>query len=226
MNLTKLKTGALGFDTFSKLDDYQPESARTLVDAIITATLDSDRQIQFAIRYLENLTKTELEYIVGIGQLAVAFVNVAGDFDGPKTTERLSALGIPKGATVFADLESGAFRPEERNPFSLIRDVFAKDISARINSWAAEVQAAEYVAGLYVGDGALLTSEELFSLRVTVYWHAASLVVDRHGNEAGPKCGWQLHQLSSPNQVVGGVQIDFDVLESDHFGRNMLFVTA
>lgn len=158
-----------------------------------------------------SLLATELSDILRAG-LAVSPISYANSFDPSDEIAALLRLGIPKGVVVWLDVEG-----VKDDPVTLIQ---------RINTWAKAIQAAGYVAGLYVGAGVPLTSKELYALAVTRYWHSVSRVTDRNGNEAGPACGWCLFQCSPPNVIRAGIQVDVDFCQEDHLGRQVYFVAA
>ena len=123
-------------------------------------------------------------------------------------------LRIPQNVTVWLDLEGV---PVTTMP---------PELAAKINAWAHAVQGAGFVAGLYVGAGCSLTSEELYALAVTRYWKGASRIVDRNGELAEPKCGWCMVQLQPCNTNRNGVLVDLDVAQEDYFGRSAFFASS
>ncbi len=201
MKLIHLPPMSLCIDTVSIL------SPRNLADILAARP-----EVKAALRYLETLTSIEIAHIHNAG-LALAFINYANDFDGARTVARLKALNIPAGAAVFCDVEDDA-------------GVDEATLASKINAWASVVAAAGYVAGGYFGSAQPFTSDELYRLVVTAYWHSASRVVDRKTNEAGPACGWQLIQGQPPDIDVGGVIVDLNMFQPDYHGRQIEFVAA
>ncbi len=165
----------------------------------------------FVIQYLGSVTSAIVDIILAAG-LAFMPVTYADKWDGPTTVNELKALGLPTGCTVWLDVEGvGAMDPTA--------------LKAAINNWATAVQAAGFVAGLYVGSGCPLTSIELYQLKVTRYWHSLSRTVDRNGQDSCPACGWCMYQLF-PSVTWGGVWSDVDFIQQDWQGRLPTWVKA
>jgi len=78
-------------------------------------------------------------------------------------------------------------------------------------AWYQAVSVAGYIPGLYVGAGALLTSQQLYNLPFQHYWRSQSRVPDI------PNRGYQVIQLG-PSIRVNGVWIDLDVALNDNEG--------
>ena len=164
----------------------------------------------FVVRYLGGLSTDELAAILATG-LAVGLVTYSrapgwhpsaaiGATDGAVDVAHLTALGIPKGALVWIDLEGSS------------GDSAAT--AAWLTSRAAEIVAAGYVAGVYVGDGCVLNGPELYAVPgVTRYWGAFNRGIPE------PQCGFCQRQLYPPNQVLAGVEIDYDTPSGDYEGR-------
>jgi Domain of unknown function (DUF1906) len=197
MNAVILEPGLRGCDTIVKL---------SYMDALKLF----DAGFRFVGRYVTSLTAAELSDILR-AELAVTFISYANSFDPSDEIAALKALQIPKGAVVWLDVED-----VKDDPVTL---------SQRINTWAKAIQAAGYVAGLYVGAGVPLTSAELYALAVTRYWHSCSRVVDSHNNAAEPICGWAMTQCSCEQQRAG-VEVDIDFAYLDYKGRGVTMVTA
>ncbi len=142
--------------------------------------------------------------------LAFVPVTLAGEYnDGPNDElGQLQALGIPRGATVFLDLEGmHAFKSD---PVALIQ---------KINDWADSIAASGYVPGLYVGVPQPLTSDELWKLRVSRYWRGQGSIRDRHNALAEPTgCGWCMTQMF-PSLTRGNTWVDVNMVGSDYKGR-------
>lgn len=158
----------------------------------------------FCLQYLGSVTASIVSTILAAG-LAFMPVTYADKFDGPTTVNELKAIAYPSGGTVWLDVEAVA----TMDPTAL---------KTAINNWASSVQAAGYVAGLYVGSQCPLTSLELYQLRVTRYWKSASMIIDRNGALAEPACGWVMFQLN-PSITWGGVWVDLDFIQQDDQSR-------
>ena len=180
------------------------------VDCVSTITAASAAAlaasgIRFVVRYLGSLTSDELETVLA-ADLLVSIVTFADKWNAAQTLAELDQLGIPKGVTIWLDVES-----------------VEEDPTAAINAWADALAAAGYVPGLYVGanigppDNPLL-AEALYKLHVVRYWASMS-------NTPTPQCGWVLRQLY-PTTNVGGVPVDVDVTQCDWEGRSCVMVGA
>jgi hypothetical protein len=183
----------------------------TVLTAASAAGLKAEG-VRFAVRYLGGMTAAELLGILSAG-LALIPVTYADQFDGPSSVAELHALGIPAGCTVFLDVEGIQLGMA---PAVLI---------AKINAWAAALEAGGWQPGLYCGAGSLLTSAELFSLGVVRYWAGMSRIADRNGQLAEPQCGWSMRQLYD-TQSIAGIEVDVDVIGKDWLGRLPTWVTA
>jgi hypothetical protein len=173
------------------------------------------------VGYLGHMNAARLGYILDAG-LAFMPVTVANEhFDGAADElAQLKTLGIPRGATVWLDVEG---HKAYNTP--------APVLIAGINAWAKPVEAVSYVPGIYVGAPQPLTGEELFGLAVKRYWLGIGRCVDRFGKDAYPKAGWCMRQ-DWHNQGNGmlwkgtGVLVDTNAVQCDHFGRLPSWVVA
>jgi hypothetical protein len=225
MQIVKLPVGTPCVDTVTPLTSD------------ILKKLASERpDVKGVFRYLATLTSEEICSIHAAG-LVVAFVSYADDFNSQREIQRLATLGIPQGAATFCDVEGEmkrlmpmvnpasippeALGPTGENPFQ--QGISLQLLSTKINARGKDVEAAGFVPGGYFGAGQPFTSEELTNLLVRLYWHAASLVRDRFGKEAGPSVGWAVYQESA-NTNIGGSLFDIDSVRSDFKGREVSFV--
>jgi hypothetical protein len=168
------------------------------------ATAMSDSGVDGAFQYLGSVTPTSLAGLMVAG-LAFMPVTYADRFDGASTVAELRVLSIPRGVTVWLDVEG-------------VTGVSSVSLIQQINDWAQAVLAAGWEPGLYVGAGSVLTSAELYQLKVVRYWHGMSRVVDRNGEVAEPMCGWCCHQLFDTQQLAG-VPVDYNFVQKDWSGR-------
>lgn len=175
-----------------------------------------DMGVDFLVGYLGVISPMRLGGALAAG-LAFMPVTVAGEFfDGPADeVAQLKALGIPPGVTVWLDLEG-------QKSFGWP----ALDLIEKINAWADAIRSAGYEAGLYVGVPQPLTSDELWSLRVTRYWRGQGSIRDRHNRLAEPtKCGWCMTQMY-PAVRRAGIDVDFDIIGQDYLRRVPSWVRA
>lgn len=203
-----------------------PQEACVDTDTILSGSMCAALRaagIKGVFRYLSDLTVSEITTILVSG-LKLYFVNhsrdpgwipsgAEGKLDGERDVGQLQKLGVPRGVHIAFDLEGvGGGNPAA--------------VMAHVNAWAAEVQAAGYLAALYVGEQALLTSAQLYALLVTLYWVSASLIRDIAGIAAVPECDWAIIQGRPVDVVVAGVTVDFDTIYEDNKGRVPIGVAA
>lgn len=166
--------------------------------------------------YLGVINKQRLNNLLAAG-LAFIPVTLAGAYNDGANDElaQLKALGIPKGATVYVDMEGLiAFKTEPQ------RIIYAMD------SWANAIKTAGYIPGLYVGSPQPLTSEELWKLKVERYWKGQGSCRDRNGDLAEPRgCGWGMTQMW-PSVTAGGVLVDWNMVGADYLSRMPSWVVA
>lgn len=153
--------------------------------------------------YIDHVTPAELTAQLAAGIL-FSPVTYALELDPLHTVERLAALGIPDGVTVWLDIEGTG--------------LVAATLIAKINAWAKAVQVAGRQAGLYVGAGIPLDKNQLYALAVTRYGHSGSNVpeVDRRGY-----CWRQLRPLGV---IDAGIVLDAGIVEPDYKGDLPSFV--
>jgi hypothetical protein len=164
----------------------------------------------FVVRYLGAVTSDEVDVILaaGLAFMPVGYSRKAGwlptgdlgDQDGSLAFARARLLGLPTGTSVWCDLEgmSGT----------------AANTIAYAEAWGERVEGAGYVAGVYVGAGIPLNSTQLYALNnITAYWHSCSEVPNVS------ECGYTMIQLTPPDLVICGVEVDVDVIQKDRMGR-------
>jgi hypothetical protein len=202
-----VSAGTIGFDT------------DTIISPDVAARLFASG-FGFAVRYVSrtypqsaaDLSLAEATNILdaGLGLMAVQHCDrqgwspgaALGNAYGLAAAENATDVGLPRGVTIWLDLEG----PLPSSP--------AEDVVAFINAWAAQVSAPgySYVPGLYVGFDDILTSEQLYwRLRLKTYWSSASAVPDVSHR------GYCMRQSLAPSPV-DGISIDRDVVQYDNFG--------
>lgn len=159
----------------------------------------------FRLGYIDKVTPEEIADGQSVG-LAFGPVTYALEFDGAHTVARLQALGIPQGVTVWLDVEGQNLDPGV--------------MMSKIDTWAKTVQAAGYIAGLYIGAGCPLTEDQLQALAVTRYWRSVSRVVQPTTRQT---C---MIQHRPPNVMVAGKLVDVDTIEADFEGAVPTFAAA
>jgi Domain of unknown function (DUF1906) len=195
-------------------------------DEVLTAAacaLLKSKGILGVWRYLSGLTPAERDVILASG-LLLFFINFSRDAgwipsaaeglaDAQRDLTCLSALGIPKGVHVSFDLEG---------PGGTVADVIA-----HVTAHGTTIQASGNLASLYVGEGSLLTSAQLYSLPQTLYHASCSDLRDAgSGVDAGlvPACDYAIRQGRPFDVVLGSssivkVTIDYDYVNQDLKGR-------
>lgn len=121
-------------------------------------------------------------------------------------------IGVPPGVNLWCDLESVA------------SGTAASDVTAYCNAWAAQVAAAGYVPGLYVGYEPGLSSEQLYDLAFAHYWGAYNI----DGDEIPATRGLHLQQKVGSGGTIGGVSTeayDDDWTLNDHLGGTAIWLT-
>jgi hypothetical protein len=173
----------------------------------------------FVVRYLGGLTPAELAKIMcsGLAMMPVTrshkpgWVPSAelGDADGVASLCHLNGLGLAGlPSTVWLDFEQCA------GPASAAIDW--------ANAWSLRLTRAGYEAGLYVGSGAGLSSEQLWKLpHFTRYWRSCSIVPEPANR------GFCMFQLKPPNiQLAPGLIVDVDVICEDWRGGKPKWVVG
>lgn len=204
MNVQPAPFPALGFDT------------TTVMDASRVQGLKAAGMV-FAIRYLGSLTSNEVAVILGggLGLMPVTYSRMPGwsptaemgTEDGNLDVQHLTAAGLPKGCTVWIDLEG------------VSPTATAADTAAWVNARATVIRQAGYDVGLYVGSADLLSAQQLYALaQIDRYWHSLSDVPT-------PSCGFALIQLYK-TITLAGTEVDIDTVQYDYKDRLPLMVFA
>lgn len=209
--IEKARMPALGCDTDTKLTLSSAQKLRSL-------------GLTFVYRYLSlgdeaeaDLTENELEAILlaGLRVGAVQHVRLpgwaasgsVGTTDGVHAGANAQLVGLPKGVTLFLDLEGTVSS--------------APEVTAYVNAWASEVRARGYEAGLYVGAGQPLTGDELYhALSVDRYWRSFSQVPEV------TRRGYTLLQLYPTVTLASGLSVDVDALQEDYLGGTPTWAVA
>jgi hypothetical protein len=181
----KVRVGARLADTIELIDT--PEKAKALLNA----------GIEGVFQYLGSVTPAVVDNILSSG-LGFMPVTYADQFDGIRAVAEMKALGIPLGTTAWLDVEA-------------VSTMDKTMLKGKINAWGSNIQYANFIAGLYVGEGIPLTADELYALVVTRYWMSASIVPI-------PRCHYSVYQLF-PTVTWGGMRVDLDVVREDAEGR-------
>lgn len=196
--------GAVGFDTTAKINQDLAKHFNSI-------------GYKFVVRYLticdkadpDDLDSTEVQNIMSGKLMLMAVQHVRypgwqptgamGTQDGHNASVHANNAGLIPGVTVWLDLEGV-------DPKCLHNDVLAY-----CRAWFNAVKGAGYLPGIYVGDNAILTGEELYALPFTRYWKSASTV------PAVASRGYCMVQQSYQWPVYG-IDIDRDTVYTDNLG--------
>lgn len=139
-----------------------------------------------------------------------------GAADAKRALDVVHSLGVPPGLVLWDDIEGPA---QGIQPSALIDHV---------DSHGAIVAAAADIAGVYIGWGAGLTSEEWQSRPNTHrYWKAGGITRDRAMKAVEPSRGWTCIQGLPFNQKPGGgAVVDLDFLVQDQRGDGVTCIYA
>lgn len=191
------------------------------VVSVANAQVFAGRGYTFAVRYLprvkqgiNDLTATEVVTLHGAGISVMPVQHVQsetmweptsdkGDAYGSVAAQRAVACGFLPGCTVWLDLEGVA----EWTPAELVVEFCRR--------WYANVRAAGFEPGVYVGWRCGLSASDLYyKLSFTRYWGAYNLNAD----ESPVKRGLCMKQglMNSPAGIHYG--IDSDVIRADALG--------
>lgn len=173
--------------------------------------------IDGVFRYLGSLSVEERDAILGAGlELGLVTYSRApgwvptpgmGQADGELDLKHLAAAGIPEGPTLCTDLEGCAGTAEQAEDW--------------VNHRSDVQQGAGMIPGLYVGSFQPLGATALYTLPlIRAYWRSCSEGVPE------PGIGWCIIQLNPPNQIVAGIQVDYNIVQADHKGRVPMVLAA
>jgi hypothetical protein len=151
-----------------------------------------------------------INYSRGQGWIPSATLGIS---DGVRDLQALRRLAIPIGVHVGFDLEGPSGTPA--------------NVIGHVNAHGSLIKKDGYLPELYVGEGSLLNSIELYNLVSVLYWRSCSKLRDASVN-AGlePDCGYAIQQgrpfnvtLISPLAPFTSVTIDYDFVVPDFKGR-------
>lgn len=168
MRAFPLPPNVLGVDTWNQLAPFECRALRNL-------------SYKFREGYLDRLTPEEVRGQLGEG-LPLVLYTFGNQSDPDHALARLHTLGIPGGVSVVYDLEA-LWKP---GLTAAQLDDLAKRAIDDINKWGARLQGQGFLPCLYYAAGSLLTSAELYALRVYRYHAGASENLDRFGHSQDP----------------------------------------
>lgn len=217
MKIGKLPDASRGFDANQRIT---PAQARDAVHKGYT----------FAVRYVRRAVRNDHDLIAGeIATLITAGLSVSvvqhvapegwipfanlGAAYGAIAAEECRAVGLPRGVTVWCDLEG------------VKHNTAASEVVAFCNAWHQRVSDAGYHPGLYVGDSCGLTAQQLYrDLRFDAYWSAYNLNRDQHPAVRDV----QMRQIVATLEdlIVGltNQTMDVDVIHADALGGSPILL--
>lgn len=216
MKIEKAFVGARGVDSLQFSQSGTCAQANALKES----------GIDFFVGYLGAMTPARLKDVLEAG-MAFMPVTFAGEYKDGAADEvaQLRALGVPRGATVWLDLEGV-------NAWNMGKDpAQRRELIRLINTWAYDIKTGGWMPGLYVGAPQPLTGAELYGLGVLRYWLGIGRCVSTDGKDAYPDSGWCMRQ-DWHNQGNGmqwkntGVMVDTNSIQCDHMGRVPAWVVA
>lgn len=221
MRSAKAPVGSLVVDSLPFAGNGKLEQAKAL----------KARGVSCLVSYLGAMTRERLAIVLAAG-LAFMPVTFAGEYKDGAADEiaQLKALGIPAGASVWLDLEGrAASLVDIKDPVE--KEKAAKALAELVNRWADDIRAGGWLPCLYVGVPQPFTSADLYSLRVSRYWHGQGSVRDRFGQLAEPfknygACrGWNMIQ-AAPSVTWDGVLVDANLVLGDYKGETPVWVVG
>lgn len=165
------------------------------------------------VGYLGVISRERVRHVTDAG-MGFMGVTLANSFDGVRSAAQARALDLPKGTTLWIDVEG-----------QQAWMTTATELARKIEAWASSITTAGYVAGIYVGTPQPLTGKELYNLKgITRYWLGIGRCVGRDGRDAYPDCGWCMRQdwHAAGNGLLWrgtGVLVDTNSVQADHRGR-------
>jgi len=184
------------------------------------------RGFRFVVRYLtrahstENpgdLTRSEAETILSGGLALMAVQHVAkanwlptkdlGAGYGADAAANAREVGLPPGINLWLDLEG------------VRADCARQDVLDYCNAWFAAVDGAGFASGLYVGEGIVISPDDIFwNLKTKHYWKSGSNVPEI------PQRGYQMVQHIPPN-ADDKANVDRNITRTDALGGGVQWLT-
>lgn len=180
-----------------------------------------------AFRYAQNVTAGEFALWLGRG-FGFGLVGYSrepgwspsaetGHEDAAAMLAAAKRLGIPAGLTLWNDFEGPA------------KGTAPEAAIAHVDAYAADIAAAQDIAGVYIGSGPILTGAEWYARpNVHRYAKAGSRQRDRFDAAVEPARGYCWTQGLPFNETVQGsrVVIDKGFLAQDYGGDSVTLVYA
>jgi hypothetical protein len=172
----------------------------------------------FAMIYVERATKAIVQELLA-NQIDVCFLSEArvsgwskdsGERDGQRAATLMLDLGVPGSVSLGCDMEAGV--PDEPTAIEYANAFYAAAVAEGLSPYAPD---------LYVGAGSgFVSADSLYHLVNFHRYHRSGSIVPNVSVR-----NYCCYQLSPLDQVVMGVQIDFDVTQVDAKGGTLTFLT-
>lgn len=174
--------------------------------------------LSFAMIYVERATPAIVWSFLQ-AQVDLCFVSearvsgwsaAAGEEDGKRAAAKLLSLGVPGAVSLGCDMEGGV--PDE--PTAI----------AYANGWYSAARAeglGEDAPDLYVGSGSGFSSPQTLFHKIGFRRYHRSLSIVPNVDERDYCC----LQLFPGNQMLFGVEVDFDVMQQDKLGGRLTLLT-
>jgi hypothetical protein len=217
MNIGTLPDGSKGFDANQRVT---PEQAR---DAVAKGYTFAARYVRRSAANNHDLIAGEMATLLtaGLGLAVVQHVALEGWIPaaslgasyGSIAANEATHAGVPRGVTVFCDLEG----VRSGTP--------ATDVIRFCNTWHEKVTEAGYHAGLYVGDSCGLSGVQLYrDLKFDCYWKA----YNGNRDQTPIVRGYSMYQHAATlaDLIVGltNQTMDVNIVQADKLGGSPIFL--
>jgi hypothetical protein len=172
----------------------------------------------FAMIYVERATKSIVQELLA-NQIDVCFLSEArisgwskesGVQDGQRAASAMLSLGVPGDVSLGCDMEAGV--PDESTAIEYANSFYGGALQEGLQPDAPD---------LYVGSGSgFVSADSLYHLVKFRRYHRSGSIVPNVSVR-----NYCCYQLSPLDQVVMGVQLDFDVMQVDDKGGTLTLLT-
>lgn len=174
--------------------------------------------LTFALIYVERATvaivQSLLQAQIDVGFLSEARVSgwsaATGAQDGARAAKAMLSLGVPIRTSLGCDMEAGV--PDEQTAIAYANGWYGAALGQGLFADAPD---------LYVGEGSgFVSADNLFHAVAFKRYHRSGSIVP-NVSERNYCC----YQLTPFDQVVAGVELDFNVTQVDALGGTLTFLT-
>lgn len=211
MRLASLPDNARGFDANQRITQAQAH------DAVSKGYTFAVRYVRRAAQNNHDLIAGELATLMqaGLGVMVVQHVAMEGWIPAPAlgtaygaiAAAEASAVGVPRGTTLWCDLEG------------VRHGTPASEVIQFCNNWWGKASEAGYRPGLYVGDSCGLTAVQLYrNLRFDGYWGAYNLNHDQIPAVRGVQMRQKVATLEDLIDGLTNDTMDVNFIHADDLG--------